>query len=547
MFFDLQAKTCGGCHPDDLATYEASIHGHGLSKMGLLVIPTCADCHGSHGIYRPLHPRSTLYSTRIAHTCGKCHRFIEERLQKSVHGKGSEGNGVEAGGFGTRTAPGGRYKRKATCTTCHQKHDVQQTDSGTFRQQEANRCGNCHADLSSRYAMSIHGELTELGYSAAAKCADCHGAHDILPVNDPESRLSPDRRAETCRQCHPNASGNFLKFDPHSDHTDAERSPLVHAVYTLLLTLLFTVFGFFGLHSLLWFIRGLVEVVQHGRATGLRPGVEAYVRFNSFHRVGHSLMMVSFLGLALTGLPLKYSHADWAKGLAQAMGGFGSTGFWHRFFAIVTFGCFLTYIVRLARLYLGGRRDGATRKQLLFGPDSPLPSVRDFKDFFAMLRWFVGLGPKPSFDRWTYWEKFDFWGAAGDVMIIGFTGLVLWFPNFFCQFLPGTAINVAHVIHSTQALLATGFVFAIHFFNTHLRPEKFPADMSVFTGLVSDDELRAERPELYERLQQRGELEQLRVAAPRNRSLWVAKISGFVALALGLALLAGMVVAGLGG
>ncbi len=73
-----------------------------------------------------------------------------------------------------------------------------------------------------------------------------------------------------------------------------------------------------------------------------------------------------------------------------------------------------------------------------------------------MLRWFVGLGPKPGFERWAYWEKFDFWGAAADIVIIGFTGLVLWFPNFFCRFLPGKVLNIAQVIHSTQALLATG-------------------------------------------------------------------------------------------
>ena len=102
--------------------------------------------------------------------------------------------------------------------------------------------------------------------------------------------------------------------------------------------------------------------------------------------------------------------------------------------------------------------------QVIFGPDSPVPNWRDVKDFFKMLRWFVGLGPKPGFERWAYWEKFDFWGACADIVIIGSTGLILWFPNFFCSFLPGVTLNVAKVIHSTQALLATGFIFAIHFF-----------------------------------------------------------------------------------
>ena len=95
-------------------------------------------------------------------------------------------------------------------------------------------------------------------------------------------------------------------------------------------------------------------------------------------------------------------------------------------------------------------------------------------------------------------------GRGGDIVIIGSTGLVLWFPNFFCSFLPGVTLNIAKVIHSTQALLATGFVFAIHFFSIHLRPEKFPADMSLLIGLVSEEEFRDERPELFERLQAAG-------------------------------------------
>ena len=157
-------------------------------------------------------------------------------------------------------------------------------------------------------------------------------------------------------------------------------------------------------------------------------------------------------------------------------------------------------MVRLVRQFFAGHRRGLTWLQVVFGPDSPVPNWRDVKDFFKMVRWFVGLGPKPGFERWAYWEKFDFWGASADIVIIGTTGLILWFPTFFCSFLPGVTLNVAKVIHSTQALLATGFIFAIHFFNIHLRAEKFPADMSLLIGLVSEEEFLAERPDYYQSL-----------------------------------------------
>ncbi|MCR4410815.1 MAG: hypothetical protein NUV77_00145, partial [Thermoguttaceae bacterium] len=548
LFPDNQVKTCDDCHrqrletyKNDLETYRTGVHGHGLYKSGLQVTAVCADCHGSHGIYYAGNAKSTLHPTRVAKTCGKCHRFIEERLEASVHARG---NG--AGAMADREAPGGRAKRKPSCTDCHQGHDQIHPESVAFRLALPHRCGNCHANLSTTYAMSLHGELTELGYGPGAKCSDCHGAHDILAVTDPNSRLAPGNRAATCGQCHVVGSGDFVNFDPHIDHTDPERNPLVHGVYLFFMTLLITVFAVFGVHTVLWFVRSLIHVWQHGRPKGLVPGHRAYVRFMPFHRWSHSFLLISFLGLALTGLPLKYSESAWAKSLAFALGGFQQTSTWHRIFGLVTFGCFFIYIGRMVRHVVGnGMRKGSLR-EAVFGPDSPVPNWRDLKDLVRMIRWFFGLGPKPTFERWSYWEKFDFWGACADVVIIGFTGLILWFPVLFTAFLPAVTLNIAKVIHSTQALLATGFVFAIHFFNTHFRPDKFPADMSVLTGLVSEEEMADERPAYLERMRESGELDQRVATVPSQRRLWTVKLLGYLALCVGLALLAGMIVAGLG-
>jgi cytochrome b subunit of formate dehydrogenase len=162
-----------------------------------------------------------------------------------------------------------------------------------------------------------------------------------------------------------------------------------------------------------------------------------------------------------------------------------------------------------------------------------------------MGRWFVGLGPKPVFERWTYWEKFDYWAVFWGVVIIGTSGLILWFPNLFTLVLPGWVLNVAKIIHSEEALLATGFVFAIHFFNTHLRADKFPLDMAILTGLVTEAELREERPEYLARMEREGRLDGLADAAPSRRRLLFIVMCGFLALAIGLGLLAGMMYAGL--
>ena len=306
------------------------------------------------------------------------------------------------------------------------------------------------------------------------------------------------------------------------------------------MTLLIGTFTFFGLHSLLWFLRNLVEVLKHGRPRPLKPGAIAITRFPLFHRVGHTIMVVSFLGLASTGLPLKYSQQEWVQTLALYLGGFESTGLWHRIFGVINIGCLITYVILMLTRLFARRNSGGSFLQRVFSPDSPVPNFRDVKDFVKMLRWFVGLGPKPTFERWAYWEKVDMWRACADIVIIGFTGLVLWYPNIFCSFLPGETMNIAKVIHSTQALLATGFVFSIHFFSTHLRPDKFPLDMSILTGLVSEEEMHEERPEYFERLRREGRLEAMQVTVPtRGKLLFIAGL-GLLALSIGLALLVGI-------
>lgn len=538
VFAKNQTVMCGGCHAKALDDYSLSVHGKGLDKAGLLSSAVCANCHGSHGILRAKDPKSKLNKVNVANTCAACHRFIEERLKKSVHGQG-DGPGTVS----TKAGPGGDVKRRASCTDCHVGHDLQNPKSVAFRNQEPGRCGNCHGDLTSRYSQSMHGELTHLGYGPGAKCADCHSAHDVLPVSNPASTLSSVNRLETCRKCHPTANTKLLTFDPHANHRDRAKSPVLYWIYTGLLVFICSVFGVFGIHSIVWFLRGLVDVAKHGRVKQLNPGETAYIRFLPHHRIAHSVMVVSFLGLALTGLPLKFSDYEWGRQLASYLGGFGSTGLLHRLFSITMFGTFFSYIVLLLLYYRHGRKRGVRRIDVIWGPDSPLPGPRDLSDFIAMVRWFIGRGPKPTFERWAYWEKFDFWGACSDIILIGTSGVVLWFPSFFCQFLPGEAINVAKVLHSTLAMLATGFVFAIHFFGTHFRPDKFPMDMSILTGLVSEEDMRHERPQYLERMRAEGKIEEIIAPGPSRGTLWTAWILGMVALVIGLGLLAGIIYA----
>jgi hypothetical protein len=87
----------------------------------------------------------------------------------------------------------------------------------------------------------------------------------------------------------------------------------------------------------------------------------------------------------------------------------------------------------------------------------------------------------------------------------------------------------------------------MHFFATHLRPEKFPMDMVILTGMVSDEEMHHERPELLDRLRREGKLDALRTTIPSKHRLWSLFLVGCVALSIGLALLAGILIGVFGG
>ena len=122
-----------------------------------------------------------------------------------------------------------------------------------------------------------------------------------------------------------------------------------------------------------------------------------------------------------------------------------------------------------------------------------VPQPQDGIDIWRNFKWFVGRGPQPQFDRWTYWEKFDYWAVFWGMFIIGGSGLLLWFPVGFSKVLPGWMFNIAALVHGEEALLAVGFIFTFHFFNGHVRPAKFPMDTVIFTGRISEHELKAER------------------------------------------------------
>jgi cytochrome b subunit of formate dehydrogenase len=522
---------CGSCHgPGGIAdqrhpetgtnmvvNYKHSIHGKALDAAGLVVSAACTDCHTAHQVLPPEDSRSTISPERITETCSHCHEGIYAQFQTSIHHTGEPKHGHHL----------------PLCNDCHSSHEIVRTDAVGFVREIVSSCGNCHEEDTEAYFQTYHGKVFKLGYTETAKCYDCHGSHAILPPENLASTLSRENIVGTCAQCHPQAHRQFAGYLTHATHHDRDKYPFIYWTWLLMTGLLVGTFSFFGIHTLLWLPRSF-QALRHSRQLRAQSAGRQFLRFPKLYRQLHILVIVSFLALAVTGMTLKFSYLPWARWIAEALGGFQVAGAIHRVAAGVTFFYFVRHIVDLVARK---RRAGVSWREFITGEDGMMFTRRDGRELVQTFKWFVGMGQRPQYGRWTYWEKFDYFAVFWGVGMIGFSGLILWFPEYFTYVLPGLVINIATIIHSDEALLATGFIFTVHFFNTHFRPDRFPMDPVIFTGRLTLEEFKEDRPREYEQLVASGRLQEHLVDPMDPRVVKALRIFGFCALTIGLGLI----------
>jgi cytochrome b subunit of formate dehydrogenase len=357
-------------------------------------------------------------------------------------------------------------------------------------------------------------------------------------VEDPKSTVHKDNRLQTCQKCHKEATKGFVTFEPHGTSDDFGRYPYIWIASKFMLQLLAGTFAFFWTHSALWFYREYKDRQQRK----MRPHVLAeaipeakgkyYQRFPLIWRIAHLTFALSLMILTLTGMSVFYADTAWAPVVMNALGGPIAAAYIHRVSAVIFATVFVAQLI-----YFVIRIGKNWRTFDWFGPHSLVPRLQDLWDIIAMFKWFFAMGPRPVFDRWTYWEKFDYWAPFWGVTIIGASGVMLWFPNVTASVLPGWVFNVATIFHGEEALLAALFLFTVHFFNNHFRPDKFPLDIVMFTGAVPLEEFRHEHTVEYSRLVKSGELAKYLVDAPSAPMTLGSKILGFTLIFFGLMLL----------
>ena len=463
---------CARCHAQQGESYGASVHG--LShKAGHEDAATCADCHGSHDILPPTSPASPLHFVRQAQTCGECHTKEARDVAASVHGK--------AMATGERDAP--------TCTDCHSEHKITalKNDSALVISEVCSRCHasvyldgkyNLPADRVKTYMESYHGLAAQNGLVAVAHCASCHGYHKILPSSDPESTINTNNLVATCGQCHPGANTMFVSGKIHEDisvaghHSDlgGRISSWVRRFYLAMIVL---VVGSMFVHNALLFHK---KVAAHLRASG-RP----VLRMSLTHRWQHGVLALSFITLAVTGFALKFPDS----GLAAMLGSSEPVRRWiHRIAGIVLLLVGLYHLIHILTT-----KEGRRLVRDLF------PVKKDLDDIRCAVRYLAGWSDeKPKIGRFGYAEKMEYWAVLWGTILMGATGLMIWFKLDVTRVMPRWAVDVALTIHYYEAVLACLAIVVWHFYHVIFDPDVYPLNTACWNGRVSEEWQKHEHP-----------------------------------------------------
>ncbi len=471
---------CGGCHgadaivtsdyvrlPISLPNYLESVHGIGWQKGEHTAV--CTDCHGTHDLQTAQDPGSSINRFRLAETCGGCHGAIAREYRDSVHGK--------ALAMGIEDSP--------TCTTCHEEHLIHRHDDPRARVSAEHRardlCGDCHTDptLVSKYGLtggvvesfldSYHGWAIDRGSRLVANCTDCHNAHEIRSRLDPESSIHLANVTETCGRCHEGSNPTFAQSYTHAGALEARGyHGWVRLVYLWVIAI---VLGGMALHNLV-VVR--YELAKHIRK---RRRVPYVVRWQRPERIQHLFLLLSFLGLAITGFALRYPEAWWVK-LIGLGGNEAFRANLHRVLALVMTAVFLSHAV-FAVITRRGR----------WALNGISPRMSDFAQALQNMAFHFGLRKeRPAFGMFDYTQKAEYWAVVWGTLVMVLTGFVLWFPTLATNQLPAWVVRVAEVIHYYEAILAVAAIIIWHLFYVLFMPNEYPMSTVWLNGRVPAEE-----------------------------------------------------------
>jgi len=455
--------SCAHCHSREAQEYQKSVHYDKVS---------CADCHGGDIKINGTVSTDSMYKNFTGipdiSVCSKCHNDISELYKDSIHFK---------------------TERGATCVDCHSYHKIlsyKDSKSVTYYENVPLLCSGCHenqtrmqawyygieTDRFDTYKKSYHYKAIILGSKEKgfATCPDCHENHNTKNENDPTSTIYPTNLVNTCEKsgCHSEQKALIYGGKVHEGQSIN--------LYSIDIKKLVTYFYIVMILFELVFTLGLIYLDIYSKID-----IRKRHTFTINQRIEHIIFFVTFILLAYTGFPLKFPDEWWSKWMIASVGGFDNRTLIHHISGLIMLGVGAYHIIYHVLLE-------KPRFDILFNPND----IRDIKQHIKYL--LKKTNDHPKFGRYTWKQKFEYFGAGFGILIMGFTGMLMWNPFEAMKYFPIGFIQIANLFHTWEAVLASLAIFIGHLYDEHLG--KF-LNMSWLTGIISEKEMRHEHPAEY--------------------------------------------------
>jgi len=549
---ELAAVDCSGCHDEVSDIYASSTHGEAIDNPNAA---TCKSCHGTHNILPEDNPEALTSPERLPFTCSECHHrtaLARDPDIKTIDPFERYMHGIHAEGVSRGLAS------SASCNDCHGVHDLKRASHPDSKVNHKNiplTCSQCHKDIYIKYERGIHGKALAAGITDSPNCADCHGEHEILRIDDPTSPVNASNLSDyVCGKCHNDqelidkyglSNERFSSYQDsyhglalkggsvkaasciscHKAHDILPQTNPASSIHADNLTrtcqschpqanyefatsyshnLPNHKYGFANRTVKILYIILIIVVIGgmlvHNGIIFFHFARQRYLanrsrpqirRFNGNMVFQHSVLTVSFIVLVITGFALRYPESWWVAVLN--FGGITelSRSVIHRVSAVL-----LIYISLHHLLFLLMSRRGQEEFRAM------IPSMADLTEAFQNIKYHLGLTKsKPAFDRYDYTEKAEYWALVWGTALMAATGFVPWFPTFFTSFLPAWVVTISETIHLYEAWLATLAIAVFHLFFTIFHPDRYPMSFTWIDGNMPKEEVKHHHPLWYDKIE----------------------------------------------
>ena len=556
------ASSCGECHTDTKEKYISSEH-YSAFKEGMLGAPNCLSCHKNPIVRVNAAEDSATVKIAQEKLCLSCHLDspeVRERTtptagfitmyEKSVHGSALNSGNAKA----------------ANCVDCHGSHAILKSTNSKSRTYKLNiptTCGKCHTKIAQEYLGSIHGVALKNGVREAPVCTDCHGEHNILKHNNPQSPVAfQNLSKEVCSPCHSSlklsekygiVSNRYETFNdsyhglaveggsvvvancaschgahnikPSSDptstiykgnlvktcggcHKGANANFTIGKIHVLrqdksepVIYIIATTYITLIIVVIgLMFLHNMIDFFRKSKIKKMKQ--RGLIR-EEIH--GHSL----YLRMTINE---RIQHAALAISFIMLV----ITGFmlsfpnswWVSHIRDLSSDAFIyrsllhriSAVVMVAvSLYHIYYISFTQRGKQLI--KDLLPRYQDIRDAIDVAKFNLGISKvKPKLDRFSYVEKAEYWALIWGTIVMTATGILMWFDNTFIGLFTKLGWDIARTVHYYEAWLAFLAIVVWHFYFVIFNPDVYPVNLAFWKGTISEEEMADEHPLEYERV-----------------------------------------------